>query len=311
MADRKWTILLVGDERTEVRQFRLSREMVRSGIALLLVTFSLLVTLTTQISIRINAPRQETKLRRENSELKAQLGRVRNQVDDLSETLAALAEQDTKFRLLAGLEPLDGEVLQAGIGGPDSETLEKSPLWQINRTVGERVFGTSTQLSSLLRRANLLSSSWTEARDSLSSKHERLERTPSILPTNGTVTSSFTRARMHPILHRARPHEGLDITAPHGTPIVAAAKGRVKSVTSGTEYGLMVELDHGYGLVTRYAHASRAEVRVGQEVERGQSIARVGATGLAVGPHLHYEVLLNGNPVNPGQYLMSLRAIPD
>ena len=311
MADRKWTILLVGDERTEVRQFRLSRDVVRSGIALLLVGFSLFVTLTTQISIRINAPRQETKLRRENSALKSQLGRVRGQVDELSETLAALAEQDTKFRLLAGLEPLDEEVLQAGIGGPDTETLERNPLWQVNRTVGERVFGTTTQLNSLLRRANLLSSSWTEARDTLTSKNERLARTPSILPTDGTITSPFTRMRMHPILHRPRPHEGLDITAPHGTPIVAAAKGRVKSVTSGTEYGLMIELDHGYGLITRYAHASRADVRVGQEVERGHPIARVGSTGLAVGPHLHYEVLLNGNPVNPGQYLMSLRAIPD
>ncbi len=73
----------------------------------------------------------------------------------------------------------------------------------------------------------------------------------------------------------------------------------------------MIELDHGFGLVTRYAHASRAEVRVGQEVNRGDQIGRVGSTGLAIGPHLHYAVLLNGRPVNPSEYLMSLSAIPD
>ncbi|MEX2281435.1 MAG: M23 family metallopeptidase [Gemmatimonadota bacterium] len=311
MADRKWTILLVGDERTEVRQFQLSREMVRSGIALLLLSFSLFATLTTQILTRVNEPRQTHNLRRENSELKSQLGLVRGQVDELNGALAGLAEQDTKFRLLAGLEPLDAEVLQAGIGGPDSETLEHNPLWKVNRLAGERAFGASKQLSGLLRRANVLSTSWTEASDTLYSKHDRLARTPSILPTNGTITSTFTRMRMHPILHRARPHEGLDITAPHGTPIVAAAKGRVKTVSSNSEYGLMIEIDHGFGLVTRYAHASRILVKLGQEVLRGDPIGRVGATGLAVGPHLHYEVLQNGNPVNPGQYLMSMRAIPD
>ncbi len=311
MADRKWTILLVGDERTDVRQFRLSREVMRSGIALVLVLFSLLVTLSTQILIRISAPLEANSLRGENTELKSQLGLVRSQVDAMSATLAELSEQDTQFRLLAGLDPLDAGVRQAGIGGPDTETLEHNPLWQVNRAAGERAFGATTELSGMLRRAHLLASSWNEARDTLAKKYDRLARTPSILPTKGAISSPFSRTRLHPILHYVRPHEGLDITAPHGTPIVAAAKGRVKTVVSNSEYGLMIEVDHGFGLVTRYAHASRADVRVGQEVMRGDTIGRVGSSGLAVGPHLHYEVLMRGNPVNPGQYLMSLRAIPD
>jgi murein DD-endopeptidase MepM/ murein hydrolase activator NlpD len=110
--------------------------------------------------------------------------------------------------------------------------------------------------------------------------------------------------RSHPILHVARPHEGIDITAPAGTPIEAPGAGVV--VKAGWEggYGNTVELDHGYGIVTRYAHASRLAVRKGQRVERGDVIAYVGRTGLAVGPHLHYEVHVNGRPVNPLRYIL-------
>jgi septal ring factor EnvC (AmiA/AmiB activator) len=311
MANSKWTVLVVSDENTSVRQFRLSREMVRSGIALLLLTFSLLVTISTQILVRMSGPQQTWHLRRENAELKHQLRQVQDRMVDLTGTLKNLSAQDEQFRLLAGLPPLPDEVRQAGIGGPDSETLEHNPLWQVNRVAGENVFNTASELGAMLRRAKVLATSWTEARDSLGTKQERLARTPSIIPTEGSITSGFTRLRMHPILHRARPHEGLDITAPTGTPILAAAKGRVRTVAANSEYGLMVEIDHGFGYVTRYAHASRILVREGQEVMRGHTIAQVGSTGLAIGPHLHYEVLINGNPVNPSKYLMTLRAIPD
>jgi murein DD-endopeptidase MepM/ murein hydrolase activator NlpD len=116
---------------------------------------------------------------------------------------------------------------------------------------------------------------------------------------------------MHPLLHFARPHTGVDITAPIGTPIVAAARGRVRFVGQDKDYGLVVEIDHGYGLVTRYAHTSATLVHVGQHVERGDAIARVGQSGLADGPHLHYEVLVNGVPTNPTRYLLDLSVVPE
>ena len=109
---------------------------------------------------------------------------------------------------------------------------------------------------------------------------------------------------MHPIHNRPLPHEGIDLAAPKGTPIFAAAKGRVTRAGWAVGYGLTVEIDHGHGFTTLYGHASKLLVRVGQEVSRGDVIAQVGSTGIATSSHLHYEVSLNGVPQNPSNYIL-------
>jgi murein DD-endopeptidase MepM/ murein hydrolase activator NlpD len=117
-------------------------------------------------------------------------------------------------------------------------------------------------------------------------------------PANGPVTSGFGM-RMHPILRYKRMHKGVDIGARSGSPIYAAADGEVISARYSSSYGNVIILAHGSGLTTVYAHCSRISVRVGQTVRRGQRIGSVGATGLAKGPHLHWEVYQNGRAINP------------
>jgi len=153
-------------------------------------------------------------------------------------------------------------------------------------------------LSALERRARLLSESLEEATDSVLAHRSLLEATPSILPTEGWLSSRFSQARMHPVHNRPLPHEGVDIAATRGTPILAAAKGKVVYAANMSGYGMMVEIDHGYGYTTRYGHASRLLVRVGQSVQRGERIALVGKTGIATSSHLHYEVRVAGTRVD-------------
>jgi murein DD-endopeptidase MepM/ murein hydrolase activator NlpD len=124
------------------------------------------------------------------------------------------------------------------------------------------------------------------------------------MPTKGWLTSAFARERVHPILHLARPHEGIDVTAKMGSEIESPAAGLVTQVSWVEGYGNMLTIDHGYGLVTRYAHLSKTLVVRGQRVKRGEKVALVGSTGISSGPHLHYEVWVNGRPVDPMKYVL-------
>ena len=294
MSRPHWTLLFISDGTKQIRQYQLPRVLVQLAIAAVLVVVSALSSVGTAIYMKAHAPQAARQLQREKAVMQRELHEIKGQLVVLNTELEQLAKEDEKFRLVAGLEPISEDVQRVGIGGPldaKSETMSE---------VGE-----------LLRRAKLLNFSWREARDTLEYKHERLAATPSIIPTTGYITSVFSRSRMHPILHRARPHKGVDITAPRGTPILAAAKGRVRLAAADGEYGLSIEIDHGHGVVTRYAHASKLLVKRGQEVNRGDTIGLVGATGLAVGPHLHYEVLVNGKATNPRNWFFNLDAIAD
>jgi murein DD-endopeptidase MepM/ murein hydrolase activator NlpD len=301
----KWTILVLKDAVSGVSQCWLSRELMRTTIAFGLLAISLAVSLTTQLVMHLHGPQTTARLVRANSELKTELKQINGYVADLNEEMATLSRKDEYFRQLAGLDPLGKDVRLAGIGGPDSETqtLHSSALWKVDHVIGETVQQTNGQVNALIRQANLLSSSWEEARDSLRFHQERLARTPSIMPTDGYISSGWQGLRYHPLLKYVRAHKGIDIGARKGTAIVATAKGRIHYSGRSGEYGLMVEIDHGFDQSTRYAHASKLLVRRGQLVERGDTIALVGSTGLASGPHVHYEVRVNGRAVNPRKYM--------
>ena len=240
----------------------------------------------------------------ENRALTGELAYLQARVRELQDTIGAIGKRDEQIRLFAGLPPVESEVREAGIGGPGSPLLEDDPLYQQNRALGRKAFGARVDLDGLLRRANVLLASFDEISDTLSKNAERLASTPSIMPTAGWLSSNFSRSRRHPILHIARPHEGIDVTAPMGAPIVAPASGTVVMAGKEKGYGNVVEIDHGNGIVTKYAHCSRLLVRKGQKVTRGEVIAAVGNSGLSTGPHLHYEIHINGRVVDPLTYVL-------
>jgi murein DD-endopeptidase MepM/ murein hydrolase activator NlpD len=130
------------------------------------------------------------------------------------------------------------------------------------------------------------------------------------LPAAGVITSRFSRSRWHPILRLFRPHKGVDVAANYGSNITAPAAGRVTFVGRKLGDGLMVELDHGAGVTSRYAHCSAVKVRVGDFVSFGDVIANVGSSGLSTAPHVHFEVRVRGEPVDPLRYLITARLTP-
>lgn len=134
-------------------------------------------------------------------------------------------------------------------------------------------------------------------------KAARLPPRNMIMPVVGVISSGFSASRFHPILEIFRAHKGVDLSAPAGTRIVAPAAGRVTYVGWRFGYGLTIEMAHSGGIVTRYAHCRISKVHVGDRVAEGQEIGQVGSSGLATGPHVHFEVIARGNSVDPIKFL--------
>ncbi len=302
MSERKWTLVVVPPGSGASRAIEVSQRLLKTatGFAGVVALVALMLGYGT-VSHSVDLQRSAA-LERENARLAEELGRLHGELSLLSDTIKTIAERDARIRLLANLEPIDPAVHLAGIGGPaappDPNSIANAGV------LGRRTQEVRVDLAALIRRANLLAASFGEASDSLANHRERVAAMPSIMPTAGWLTSAFSSMREHPILHIARPHEGIDVTAPMGAPIQAPAGGRVVKTGWESGYGNVIVIDHGYGLQTKFAHCSKIEARTGQTVKRNQVIAYVGNTGLATGPHLHYEVHVNGKPVDPLRYVL-------
>ena len=304
MIGDKWTFLLVRDGHSTIKQYALSSRrlqvLVGGGLLAAIILIGYALTIGVDGYARLRSAQLDTR----NTVLQDELKEFQMRVDHLESTLNQIAQDDARFRSIAGLESIDSEVLQAGVGGPGLVGPEAHSLWTIDPSISENLFEVSYDLNQLERRARLLSSSLEEATDSLLAHRDLLESTPSILPTPGWLSSSYSESRMHPIHNRPLPHPGVDISAPKGTSIYAAAKGKVIKAGWIVGYGLTIEIDHGFGYVTLYGHASELVASQGEEVQRGDVIARVGSTGIATSPHLHYEVRVQGIAQNPANFIL-------
>jgi murein DD-endopeptidase MepM/ murein hydrolase activator NlpD len=306
MAKRRWTVVFVPHDAEPSRIMEVSYRVVKTAIggAVMAAAAALVfgyITVSRTVDLTKSA-----RLTQENARLEQQLDELNGRLATLADTLTHISQRDARIRVLANLEPIDPQVQAAGIGGPTVAGIEGDAGSAMRRASEVRV-----DLNALIRRANLLASSFKETADSLAVHSARLSATPSIMPTQGWLSSAFSSMRSHPILHVARPHEGIDVTAPMGTPIEAPAAGVVREAGWESGYGNTIVIDHGFGTVTKFAHASKILVREGQRVSRGQRIALVGNTGLATGPHLHYEVHVNGRPVDPLRYVLPEHVVTD
>jgi len=277
------------------------------GLLLLFLSFTLLfnyVTLRYAASIKhpllqaILLDDQREEARKTQEVIQGHLNAMAVRLGELQAQLLQLDGLGERLAQMAGLKPKDlppSEPGKApGRGGP-APTLSRdlsvdefgSLLSELSHAVEER----SDQLTVL--EALLVSTSINK------------KFLPSLAPVDGGWLSSSFGWRIDPFSGQKSFHEGLDFPSESGTPIVAAASGKVIFADVHPQYGKMVEVDHGNGLVTRYAHASRLFVKEGDFILRGQKIAAVGSTGRATGPHLHFEVRLNGVPQNPARFLLS------
>jgi murein DD-endopeptidase MepM/ murein hydrolase activator NlpD len=305
MTKQRWTFVCVPEDKRTVRQFSVSARALHYAPSLTAAVVTVLSALAVIVAMDGLARFEVAKLRGEKAAIAQAVESIRTRVGLMEGSIDGLIENDEKFRVVAGLSPIDAEIFEVGVGGPGMTTPVSSPMWETDPVTAEAVFAVAYDLSALERRATLLSESMAQAMQSLLANYSLLEAMPSILPAQGMVSSQFTQARLHPIYHEELPHVGIDLSAVVGTPILSAARGYVSYVGWKSGYGLTVEVDHGFGIMTRYAHSSQVLVERGQAVERNEILARVGRTGTATASHLHYEVWVDGEAKDPRDYILN------
>ncbi len=239
---------------------------------------------------------EELSLERKNQALKIEWDLLSRRVQDANQQLAYFIEKDDKnYRVILDSPPLEASIREAGVGG--SERVDYSLISDYPMIAREYA-----SVEKLKHQVEVELQSYQELDKMLAHKMSMWAARPAIQPlSNKDVIYVHTRygPRMHPLLGFVRDHRGLDFTADKGTPVYATGDGVVKMAYYSQSYGNVIFLDHGFGYETRYAHLSDFNVRKGQRVKRGELIGFVGNTGLSGGPHLHYEVLLNDEHVNP------------
>ncbi len=288
MSAKKFAILVIPEGSHRVRRFSVQRSLlnwVACGMVLVLLGLSALVF----DYVRTNLDQSEfARLQVENREQRDEMRRLVVRLEDLRKEMVVLAQNDAKVRVMAKLSRPKGDSL-SGVGGPGSDDLPQE-YSDIQRRIDD-----------LRHQIDLQRESQEEIQGFLNDQRSLLAAKPSGYPVKGWTTSSFGMRR-DPFNGRRKMHEGYDIAARTGTPVTATADGIVSQSKAVPGYGKMVVIDHGYGYRTYYGHNSKNYVKVGQRVKRGERIAAVGNTGRSTGSHVHYEVRMNGVPVNPKKF---------
>jgi murein DD-endopeptidase MepM/ murein hydrolase activator NlpD len=243
----------------------------------------------------------EQSLEDKNNKLKLKYELLNKSFDKTAKQLDKLQKRDDNvYRTIFQADPIPNTIRKAGFGGSDRYSDLKGYKFS------DLMINTSLKLDILSKQMMVQSKSYEEIAELVKDKEKMLACIPAIQPISNKDLTRFGSPfglRFHPILHRVRMHFGIDLTAPTGTKVYAPGDGvvmRLESQRGG--YGNCIRINHGFGIVTVYAHLSKILVRPGQTIKRGDVIGLVGTTGLSTCPHLHYEVRVNGNHVNPVNY---------
>jgi murein DD-endopeptidase MepM/ murein hydrolase activator NlpD len=245
-------------------------------------------------------PPQTKRLKRQNEQLLSQYNLMNKDFEKISKVLEDIQNRDDNiYRVIFEAEPIPSSVRMAGFGGAN----RYSKLEEMDNA--ELIISTTRKLDILSKQVFVQAKSYDEVAKMALNKEKMIASMPSIMPVSNNDlkrTASGWGIRIHPIYKIPRFHYGMDFTAVTGTDVFATGIGVVKAASREPGYGNVVVIDHGYGYETFYAHLSRLNVRVGQNVNRGDVIGFVGSTGTSTAPHLHYEVSKNGVKVNPQNY---------
>ncbi|HAR35341.1 MAG TPA: hypothetical protein DCR87_00255 [Acidobacteria bacterium] len=294
MAKKFISIVIVPNWKTNFRTVNMSQKAVRlllgAGVSFLILFVFFLLDYFSMTTTKA----RYRELLQETAQQKETIATYESTIAQMKETIRNFEDYARKINVLAGLQSPETLKGEPGLGGGERADLARAPQTR-NIEPGA--------LQAIKQRAEAVEKNLNYMLHFFESQTAVLATTPTIWPTVGWVSSSFG-PRIDPFTGRNAFHAGLDIATNLNNPVVATADGVVVQVGFDKYKGNFVSISHGSGFSTEYWHLNKAAVKSGQKVSRGQVIGYVGRTGKALGPHLHYEVHLNGKPINPINYII-------
>ncbi len=299
MSDKKFRILYVPENQTDMREFMISRNRLLWATLTLICLLFIAMTGLGMFFSKYTGDARLSELNSENRVIKDQLSDMGNRMKVIDEQLKIIRGKDSELRIVADLPNIETVLKDAGIGGSDLEINYNSDILSDNSD--KMIKSNLENLEKLEGLVKLELQSYADLNSQIHSNVNKWTYLPSINPIKkGRVTDRFGARRS---LRSFIPHTGLDIAARWGTPVYVTADGVVEGVTWRGGYGKSIIVDHGGGIRTLYGHLSAYKVKNGEKVKRNQKIAEVGSTGLSTAPHLHYEVRINNVPQNPELFI--------
>lgn len=292
-----------------VRQLTVSRRFFWSALFMVTLALALAATgLYDYLQVRkafsntLALTAQNSSQNRTIADQRSQLQRFAQEIDSLKSRLVTLNTFEKKIRIIANIENPEENAGLFGMGGSAPDDLDpKIPLTEKHNSLIREMHHQADQLNS----ASVNQEAGFESLLTyLETQVDLLASTPSIRPVGGWITSRFSH-RISPFTGRREFHNALDIANRMKTPIIAPADGKVSFVRRRWLMGNVLEINHGHGFLTRYAHLNAFKKKKGERVKRGETIALMGNSGRSTGPHLHYQIYLNGLPVNPEKYIIN------
>ena len=289
MNKRYSTIIFVPHARAKFRKLKVSHRLLFSLASVLTSSLCLSTFFSVQYFTSLSQTHELSKLRHENRELQSANEQFNRSVESLRNQLRTVEDRTRKLAIVAGITTLDESSL-GGSGGVRGDGVAATPY--------------RDDLDKMSFRSHRINKDLNLLEQKFVAQSRLLSSTPSIAPVRGILTDGFG-GRSDPFTREPGQHNAIDISAAAGQPIRSPADGIVVKAEWANGYGNVVYISHGYGYSTRYGHLSGFAVRPGTRVKRGDVIGYVGSTGRSTGPHLHYEVRVNNNPVNPLEYILN------
>ncbi len=289
MDQRYSTIIFVPHARAKFRKLKVSHRLLFSVVSVLTSSLCLSTFFSVQYFTSLSQTHELSKLRHENKDLQTANEQFSKSVESLRGQLRTVEDRTRKLAIYAGISSLD-DTAQGGVGGLRPTELGDNPY--------------RDDVDKMAFRSRRLEGDLSVLEQKLVAQSQLLASTPSIAPVRGILTDGFG-GRSDPFTGESGNHNAIDISSAVGQPVRAPADGIVVKAEWANGYGNVIYISHGYGYSTRYGHLSAYAAKPGQHVKRGDIIAYVGSTGRSTGPHLHYEVRLNNNPVNPLEYILN------